>query len=148
MAHIKFAFTVENEVFHVTSFDETNITAQKWIAALRSNISFACSTDYEDVHQHWTYLNDNFYTPDDTNKQTPITKVVVISPETNRYAGIIDGEVIGFITFVKSELPTGMFEMIHAAMISNPIPIEIPEFSLIDVGDTFDGNNFNTTVRG
>jgi hypothetical protein len=146
MAFIKFALTAENEVFHICVLDEERTTAQKWIAAFRSEVKITCSTGYDDVHQGWTYLNNNFYTPDDITMQFPCTKTIIDNPETHRYAGIINGEVIGFMTFIKPELPEGIFDMIHAGMQSNPVSIEFPDHSSVNIGDIWDGNGFTTPL--
>jgi len=142
MAYIKFAVMADNEIFYVSALDEEHATGQKWIAAIRSDIKMICTTDYEDVHLGWAYKDSQFYTPDDVDMQSPLPKTIIDIPETNRYAGVIDGEVIGFMTFVKAELPEGYFDMLHAGMQSNPVIIELTDHPLADVGDIWNGTNF------
>jgi hypothetical protein len=124
MAFVKFVFLADNEVFNISAMDEDHPTAQKWIAGFRSNLKMVKVNSYSNVHQGYYYKNGNFYYPDDAEMKFPLPEEIMDQVDTNRYAGVVENEVIGFMTFIKSDLPEGMFELTEAAMESNPIIME------------------------
>lgn len=141
MSFIKFVFLAENEVFYISHMDEDHPTAEKWIAAFRSNVNIIKTNNYSNAHQGYLYKDGKFYDPDDTQMNNPLPEQMISEIDTNRYAGIVDGEVVGFMTFVKSDFPEGVFEMTEAGMSSNPIVMETNN-NKVSLGWMWNGTDF------
>lgn len=140
MSFVNFALLVENEVFYVLEFDEDNPIAEKWIAALRSNVELVDTAEYPKIRKGYLYNNGNFYGPEDIDMASPLPKSTPNYDETIVFAGIIDNEVMGLMSFVASEMDAPAYEMAKAGMLSNPTYAEAP--SNVVPGWLFEDNNF------
>jgi len=140
MSFVNVAVIAEGEVFHVFAFDEENPIAEKWIAAFRSGVEVINIDEYEKIRKGYLYDDGNFYGPEDAAFSNPIAKQEVNNSVSLNFAGVIDNEVIGLLTFVKEEMADGYYDMIKAGMSSNPTYHEAP--SEVSEGWLFDGTNF------
>ena len=145
MSFIKFAIVAENEVFHILSFDESNSIAEKWIAAFRSNVEIVNVNEYKKIRKGYLYNNGNFYGPEDTDFVNPISKEEADYEESIVFAGVIDNEVIGLMTFVNADMQEGYYELVRAGMFSNPTYHEVSDD--VQEGWIFDGTNFSSPRR-
>jgi hypothetical protein len=140
MSYIYFAVVAEGEVFNVLGFDEDNSIAEKWIAAFRSNVDVINVNEYKKIRKGYLYKDGNFYGPEDMDFLNPISKEEPDDSVSLNFAGVIENEVIGLITFVKEDMADGYYELIKAGMSSNPtyheVPVEVSEGWLFD-GTTF-----------
>lgn len=140
MSFINFALVAENEVFYVFNFNEDHPVAEKWIAAMRSGVSLVGINEYAKIRKGYLYSDGEFYGPEDVGFTSPIAKQDPDYSVSLLFAGILDNEVIGLLTFVKDELPSGYYELIHAAMSSNPTYHEVNEN--VQAGWMFNGTTF------
>jgi len=140
MSFIKVAVVADNEVFHIFSFDEENSIAEKWIAAFRSGVEIVNIDEYKKIRKGYLYNDGNFYGPEDDSFSNPITKEDPDDSVSLNFAGIIDNEVIGLLTFVREEMADGFYELIKAGMSSNPTYHEVD--SEVQEGWIFNGTTF------
>lgn len=126
MSFVNFALLADNEVFHVLGFDEDNAIAEKWIAALRSNVELVDTAGYPKIRKGYLYGNGNFYGPEDTEMANPLPKSEPNYDDTIVFAGVIDNEVIGLMSFVAEDTDPEVYEMAKAGMLSNPTYAEAP----------------------
>lgn len=140
MSFVHVAAVAENEVFHIFGFDENNSIAEKWIAAFRSGVEVVNIDEYKKIRKGYLYNHGNFYGPEDVNFLNPIAKEDPDDSVSLNFAGIMDGEVIGLLTFVKEEMAEGYYELIKAGMSSNPTYHEVPEG--VSEGWIFNGTIF------
>lgn len=127
MAFVRFALLVDNEVFNVMSFDEEHPVAEKWIAALRSNVVLVDTAGYSKVRKGYLYSDGNFFGPEDETMEFPLSRTEPDYEETIVFAGVIDNEVIGLMSFVAEETEPELYEITKAGMLSNPSYAEIPD---------------------
>ncbi len=140
MSFIRIGLLVDDEVFHVMGFEEDNPIAEKWIAAFRSQVQLIDINGYAKIRKGYLYDGENFYGPEDVSFSSPVEKGTYDISESIQFAGVMDGEVMGFMTFVREEMEEGFYEMVIAAMSSNPTYQELPEN--VNVGWKFINNTF------
>lgn len=139
----KFAFTIENDVFYVLSVDDSSESGLRWIAALKSSPYFVKADNYPLVHFSCLWDGEKFYPPNDINKQYPydFEEKDPLNKDV-KFAGVIDGEVFGLISFFQDVLGDQMLEAISIAMSLNPIIVECSVDQDVEIGYTWDGTNF------
>lgn len=126
MSYVNFALLADNEVFFVIQFDEDNAIAEKWIAALRSDVELIDTAEYPKIRKGYLYSNGNFYGPEDIEMTNPLPKSTPNYDDTMIFAGVMDNEVIGLMSFVAAEMDPDIYEMSKAGMLSNPTYAEAP----------------------
>lgn len=141
-----FALIVEDDVFHTLIMDEDHPIGAKWIAALESGVKFIKINDFSQVKPGFFYKDGNFYDRGDTEMINPISQDISEDPDKNQYAGIMENDVIGIMTTVKSEMQEGTFDMVDAGIQSDPIIVEYtnhPQKNIIRAGWIWDGSSFS-----
>lgn len=142
----KYAFVSDNYVFHTVRFDDEHPTAAKWINALQDSIYFLNVTEYFNVRPGYFYYNNNFYLPDDIEKNNPIEKEINQDPKIEKYAALVDDKIIGLMTTEQDDANIHIHQMIVAGMQSNPIVIDCTDDELsneISYGWTYIDSKFN-----
>lgn len=137
-----YVFVVENDVFYKMSFPSHIPIADRWIAGLSSEPQFVECNQYPGVCVGATWLNNNFYLPEDTEKLTPLLP----SDEAGqglKLAAIIGEDVFGLISFPEDEFPADYTAPLRAAFLSSPVIIECGQDSPVGVGWTWDGSTFS-----
>jgi hypothetical protein len=138
-----FAFVVDTTVFHTVYMDEKNETAFKWIHALRSDPIFVNVNDCPFVAVWWKFKDGYFYEPSDTEYLTKYEKQIKDPLNKNlRFAGIVEGEVFGFVSFESEHNSDEMLEMLNAGFQSNPKIVEYSSSDTVRIGYTWDGESF------
>jgi hypothetical protein len=138
-----FAFVVEGEVFHTAYMDENHETALKWAHALRSDPIFVNIDDYPFVGVWWKFKDGKFYEPLDLEYTIEHEKQIKDPSNKNlRFAGIIDNEVFGLMSFESEYFSDEFLNMINAAMQSNFKIIEYSRNDEVKIGYKLDGENF------
>lgn len=134
-----FALIAEGDVFEVIRIAANSPITERWYAGLSSNPLFIECTDYH-VIPGCTYDGNNFYEASDLEKNNPLPLNIEEGNSNRVYAGIVGEDVFGTMTVLE---PMDNFNMVVAGMASNPKCIECTQNPLVDVGWTWDGQNFN-----
>jgi hypothetical protein len=137
-----YVFVAENDVFYKVSFPSTLPILGRWVAGLSSEPQFVEATLYPGVCVGATWLNNNFYSPEDTEKLTPLLPSNEAG-QVIKFAALVDEDVFGILSFPDDFSPE-QAELLHAAFLSSPIVIECENDSLVDVGWTWDGLTFSS----
>ena len=140
-----FALVADSDVFYILPMDEDNPIGAKWSAALQSNIKFVKINNFAQVKPGFFYKNNIFYESNDKEMSSPIIEQTHTNEDEYKYAGIIDNDVIGILTIIKSVMGEQQAEMIDAGIQSNPIVVEYtnnPKRNIITAGWTWDGTDF------
>jgi hypothetical protein len=136
-----YVFVVENEVFYKMSFSSTLPIGDRWAAGLSSNPQFVEATLYTEVCVGATWLNNNFYLPEDTEKLTPLVPSDG-EGQLTKFAALVDEDVFGIVSFPDDFSPEQVAPL-RAAFLSSPIVIECENDSPVGVGWSWDGSTFS-----
>ena len=142
----KYAAVVEGDVFYILDMDDDNQIGAKWSAALDSGLIFINVNNYPQVKPGFLYKDGLFYMPDDLNMENPLSEIIPENDTKNQFAGIVENDVIGLMTFQKSEMIPVVYEMIDTGFRSNPTIVNFTNFenkNEILAGWTWDGTNFH-----
>ena len=140
-----YALVVDGDVFHTLVMDDSHPVAEKWIAALDSDLYFVKINNYSQVKPGFFYKNNNFYDKEDLENITPLEESFSEAIGENKYAGIVDNDVIGLMTLLEEDLGALRLEMVDAGMLSNPEIVKYTEdenVKSIAPGWVYDGANF------
>ena len=141
-----YVFIAETDVFYRMSFSSTLPIGGRWTAGLSSAPQFVEATSYPEVCVGATWLNNNFYLPEDTEKLTPLLPSNE-EGQVIKFAALVDGDVFGIVSFPDDLLPENAAPL-RAAFLSSPIVIECENDSPVGVGWTWDGSTFSPPVEG
>lgn len=131
-----FALVADTDVFHIFRLSEEHPAAVKWTAALRSGVELVDVSNYgvEDLEENMSYVDSMFYSAPD----------VPIEPSGPsglcRYAGVIEGKIMGFITFMLDEMPEWESTMVKAGLATDFQVVEAPDN--VGIMWTWDGTEF------
>ena len=138
-----YAFIVEGDVFYRMSFPESITIAERWIAGLSSEPKFMECSMYPEICVGAIWQNNNFYLPEDTEKNNPIAIFESGTPEHGtKFAALVDQEIFGLLTFPTNEFSIEEIDLLLAGFSSNPTVVEILPGTQAEVGWTWDGLNF------
>ena len=138
-----YAFVVEGDVFYTMSFPESLPIAGRWVAGLSSNPKFIECSMYPEICVGAIWQDNNFYLPEDTEKNNPIAIFESGTTEHQiKFAALVDQDVFGLLTFPTNEFPIEVTDLLRAGFKSNPTAVEISPDTLVEVGWTWDGLNF------
>ena len=144
-----YAFVVEGDVFYTMSFPESLPIAGRWVAGLSSNPKFIECSMYPEICVGATWADNNFYLPEDTQKNNPIAIFESGTPEHGiKFAALVDQDVFGLLSFPPNEFPIEVTNLLRAGFLSNPKVIDLPSDTLVEAGWTWDGLNFYPPQEG
>jgi len=140
----KFAYVKDGTVKYIQYLTEARPVQEKWIAMNRSGVILKESTNYN-VMPGDLFLDGQFYKKDlEDDSTTLLVEGRYTHPNSIRFAGIMDGEIVG-----QWGRPTEEFanqdeinEFIDNILNSEIIEIENPDQNSAEVGWLYDGVNF------
>jgi hypothetical protein len=135
-----YVLVVENDVFYKMSFSSTLPIGDRWTAGLSSSPQFVEATFYSEVCVGATWVNNNFYLPEDTEKLNPLLPANE-EGQLVKFAAIVDEDVFGIVSFPDDFSPE-LVAPLRAAFLSSPIVIECENNNPVQVGWTWDGSTF------
>lgn len=142
-----FGFILNNKVEFIMPIVEGSHVNDKWIAALRSEVIFRDASTNYGLSSGDIFENEKFYRNVDGNLVEIEKDPLWDDPNVVRFAGIIDGEVIGMRMASKDSLGgEDIFNRFKTTLSSNPLIVEIKNQS-VDIGWTWDGQNFLPPVE-
>jgi hypothetical protein len=135
------AFVVENEVCNLLHFANNHPLKDRYVNGLFSNPTFIDCSNYPSVKPGDFYINGNFYIKDDLENHIEESQNVFSSNdnEVTSFAFISNNEIFG-ISRISSLYPGS--DLVIAGMLSSPICIDASNYSEIEIGWTWDGENF------
>ena len=139
-----FAFIADSEVFHISTFEDSNPSFLKWVAVFSSNPEIVDLQNYPDVNKTYLYKDGSFYAPDDTEMTAPVLSGAGLPEGVSRFAVVADNDVVGVLTNIKEDMDPNEFELITAGFSSNPTVVECdsPDY----LGWTWNGESFSPPV--
>jgi hypothetical protein len=139
-----FAFIVDSEVFHISTFNSETPLFDKWVAVFTSDPEIININNYPDVNKTFFYKDGNFYAPDDVEMTTPISPGESVPEGVSRFAVVADNDVVGVLTNIKEDMDPNEFEILTAGFSSNPKVVECdsPDYR----GWTWNGEVFSPPV--
>lgn len=145
-----YALVVEGDVFYLTAMDLDHPVAAKWSAALESDIFFLNIDNYAQVKPGFLYNQNNFYDPEDIKMQNALPQLPTENDGVTQYAGIVGNDVVGLITFHKTDFSEELWQMINIGFQSNPTVVDYTnnkDKNSIVAGWTWDGENFYPPIK-
>jgi len=137
-----FAAIVDNEVFHEISINDDLEYGARWSAGLLSSPEFINTDLIHSVCVGAIWDGQNFYMPDDLNKENPI--LPQDKPRIDKmvkFTAVSDGESFGTVTFYPEDTSDEMLDLIRAGFSSNPIIIETTGRDEILLGYIWNGTD-------
>ena len=139
----KFAYVKEGTVKYVLFLDPS--TMEKWISLSRSGVQLLESS-YYDVFPGDLFIDNNFYKKNEDDTTTLVEKSTEsFTIGSIRFAGIMDGEVVGHWGKNMDQFPGGQEEIdefIDAILTSEIVEISKPEQFIVEKGWLYDGVDF------
>jgi hypothetical protein len=139
----KFAYVKDGTVKHVQFLNEAVPVQEKWVAMNRSGVTIKESTNYN-VMPGDLFLDGQFYKKEEDDSTTLLVEGRYTHPNSIRFAGIMDGEVVG-----QWGRPTEEFanqdeinDFIDNILTSEIIEVDNPDQLSAEVGWLYDGVNF------
>jgi hypothetical protein len=140
-----YALVADSDVFYVILMSDEHPIGEKWIAALASGLYFIKTNNYSQLKPGFFYKDGKFYDREDLELTMPLEEVPLENQNENKYAGIVDNDLIGLMTISKEEMSEFEFEMIDAGMLSNPQIVRFTDdinVMSIAPGWNYDGSKF------
>lgn len=139
-----FAYVRNGIVKHYHYLDEANPIHEKWIALYRSDVVLKDTTGY-DVMPGDLFIEEKFYKKNiETGETSLVEDGVWVHPKAIRFAGIMDGELIGQwgVGREQFESQEKIDEFINDILNSEIIEIQQDQPHLVQNGWTYNGSNF------
>jgi hypothetical protein len=139
-----FAFIKDGVVRFIESVSPAGPSTEKWIALFRSGVLLKETTRY-DVMPGDLFLDGKFYKKDiEDGTTTLLEEGVFTHPNSIRFAGIMDGEIVGQYgkrkdTFENQEK---IDEYVNIIISSEIVELTSEQLSFVEVGWLYDGSNF------
>lgn len=136
-----FAFIKDQKVQFIESVNPTGPALEKWIALFRSGVLLKETTRYN-VMPGDLFIDGRFYKKDSTN--APLEEGEWTHPTSVRFAGIMDGEVVGQYGKDRSLLGNeeDVSEFIDVITSSQIVELTTEQSSYVEKGWIYDGFNF------
>lgn len=139
-----FAYVKDGVVKHLQFVSSSTPAQEKWIALNRSGVLLKEST-YHDVMPGDLLIDGKFYKKDiETGETTLLEDGVWTHPKAVRFAGIMDGEIVGQWGMGKEQFESqeAIDEFVTVVTTSNIVEIEKDQQFLVEKGWLYDGVNF------
>jgi len=139
-----FAYVKNTKVEHVQFVSTATPVGEKWVALLRSGVTLKYSSDY-DVMPGDVYVDGKFYKKDiETGETTLLEDGAWTHPKAVRFAGIMDGEIVGQWGTGKENFASQeeIDEFVTAIENSNVIELDLESQFVVEKGWLYDGVNF------
>lgn len=139
-----FAYVKEGTVKYVQFIGAGSTAQDKWIALNRSGVLLKESTHY-DVMPGDLYIDGKFYKKDiETGETTMLEDGAWTHPKAVRFAGIMDGEIVGQWGMGKEQFntPEEVVEFANMIVSSEIVEIDKDQQFSVEKGWLYDGVNF------
>lgn len=136
-----FAFIKDQKVRFIESVNPTGPALEKWIALFRSNVLLKETTRYN-VMPGDLFVDGKFYKKD--SSEVPLIEGEWTHPNSVRFAGIMDGEVVGQYAKGSSMFSNEeeIAEFIDIITSSQIVEVTAEQSSYVEKGWIYDGVNF------
>ncbi len=139
-----FAYIKNGTVKHVQFISTSNPSSEKWIALNRSGVVLKDTTKIN-VMPGDLFVDDKFYKKDiETGETTLVEDEEWTHPNSIRFAGIIDGEIVGQWGHATSLFADQdeIDNLVNAVVDSEIIELDKENQFLVTKGWLYDGVNF------
>ncbi len=136
-----FAFIKDQKVRFIESVNPTGPALEKWIALFRSNVLLKETTRYN-VMPGDLFVDGKFYKKD--SSEVPLIEGEWTHPNSVRFAGIMDGEVVGQYAKGSSMFSNEeeIVEFIDIITSSQIVELTAEQSGHVEKGWIYDGVNF------
>lgn len=136
-----FAFIKDQKVRFIESVNPTGPALEKWIALFRSNVLLKETTRYN-VMPGDLFVDGKFYKKD--SSEVPLIEGEWTHPNSVRFAGIMDGEVVGQYAKGSSMFSNEeeIAEFIDIITSSQIVEVTAEQSGYVEKGWIYDGVNF------
>lgn len=141
-----FAFVKDGTVRFIEFVNPTSPAIEKWVALFRSGVLLKETTGY-DVMPGDLFLDGRFYKKDlEDGSTTLLEEGAWTHPSAIRFAGIMDGEVVGQYGKDRSmfENQQAIDDYVDTIINSDIVELSQEQASSVEVGWLYDGINFNS----
>jgi len=139
-----FAFVKNGTVRFIETVNPTSINVEKWIALFRSEVLLVETTNY-DVMPGDLYLDGKFYKKNIVDGTTTLVEDGVYThPTAIRFAGIMDGEVVGQYGRSREffENQQAIDDFVDIITSSNIVELTADQSYSVKVGWLYNGTDF------
>jgi hypothetical protein len=139
-----FAYIKDATVKHVQFVSTSTPAQEKWVALNRSGVILKESTHY-DVMPGDLFTDNKFYKKDiETGEITLLEDGAWTHPKAVRFAGIMDGEIVGQWGLGKENFATQeeVDEFVTMVETSDIVELKLDEQFVVEKGWLYDGVNF------